>query len=336
MRDSSIDACKGIGLVLVILGHTSGLPTSIHEVVYSFHMPMFFMLSGLTFGSSRKHRPALEYIFKRIFRLITPAWTMGVICGFPFLIFLATGRRGISPDIFLQKLTGTILGYSKVELNFLTSPLWFLFCLFLIESTASVACKIIRKNFSIFLTAAGIIGMIYFRPTQDLPFGLAGFFIGTTFFGIGIFVNEVPNKITTLDALVIGLASVAGFALLSHASTSQLSTSDGKIGTGLDILTNTVTAFLGATTVYCASKILASRNSSTAKYLPFLGAHGLPIIGFNYWVNSIVTQAFGSSVEVYWIASFLIQAVALCWISNKISNSGTIISRLIDGRWRPH
>jgi acyltransferase len=38
-RDATIDAAKGIGIILVVLGHTPGLPVILKEYIYSFHMP---------------------------------------------------------------------------------------------------------------------------------------------------------------------------------------------------------------------------------------------------------------------------------------------------------
>ena len=34
-----IDLLKGLGIVLVILGHTPNIPESVHSFIYSFHMP---------------------------------------------------------------------------------------------------------------------------------------------------------------------------------------------------------------------------------------------------------------------------------------------------------
>lgn len=53
-RDNTIDITKGIGILLVIVGHTGGLPadTYIHHFIYSFHMPLFFILGGFLFKPS--------------------------------------------------------------------------------------------------------------------------------------------------------------------------------------------------------------------------------------------------------------------------------------------
>ena len=57
-----IDACKGIGIIAVVLGHLaisynstgfyaeySTLLDALIRVIYSFHMPLFFVLSGYVF-----------------------------------------------------------------------------------------------------------------------------------------------------------------------------------------------------------------------------------------------------------------------------------------------
>lgn len=42
-----IDVSRGIAMVLVVLGHI-GMKNSFTQWIYSFHMPLFFMITGLT------------------------------------------------------------------------------------------------------------------------------------------------------------------------------------------------------------------------------------------------------------------------------------------------
>lgn len=44
-RDRSIDIVKGIGIILMVVGH-SGCPKWLHDFIYAFHMPLFFICSG--------------------------------------------------------------------------------------------------------------------------------------------------------------------------------------------------------------------------------------------------------------------------------------------------
>ena len=47
-RDKVIDVAKGIGIILVILAHVlKGKNIFVLEVIYYFHMPLFFFISGL-------------------------------------------------------------------------------------------------------------------------------------------------------------------------------------------------------------------------------------------------------------------------------------------------
>ena len=43
-RLAAFDIAKGIGIILVIVGHSSG--TICNRYIDSFHMPLFFIISG--------------------------------------------------------------------------------------------------------------------------------------------------------------------------------------------------------------------------------------------------------------------------------------------------
>lgn len=47
-RYEYIDIAKGIGILLVVWAHILLVGVS-HRVIYAFHMPLFFMISGMLF-----------------------------------------------------------------------------------------------------------------------------------------------------------------------------------------------------------------------------------------------------------------------------------------------
>lgn len=55
-----IDVLKGIGMYLVILGHTH---FASRGVIYAFHMPLFFLISGMFF--SYKKISTKEFVIKK-------------------------------------------------------------------------------------------------------------------------------------------------------------------------------------------------------------------------------------------------------------------------------
>ena len=64
-RSCSADILKGIGIILVVMGHvTHDMP--LKNWIYAFHMPLFFLLSGIFF------KPTFENWKKSSKRLLIP------------------------------------------------------------------------------------------------------------------------------------------------------------------------------------------------------------------------------------------------------------------------
>lgn len=53
MRNSQLDILKGIGISLVLVGHVSRNGV-LNNWIYSFHMPLFFFISGALYYLSKK------------------------------------------------------------------------------------------------------------------------------------------------------------------------------------------------------------------------------------------------------------------------------------------
>ena len=47
-RVEYIDIAKGIALFLVVWGHLVPDDSTVFRIIFSFHMPLFFILSGMT------------------------------------------------------------------------------------------------------------------------------------------------------------------------------------------------------------------------------------------------------------------------------------------------
>lgn len=57
-RIEEIDVAKGLGIIMTILGHNLD-NEYINTFIYSFHMPLFFVLTGLVMR--KKERSRLEH-----------------------------------------------------------------------------------------------------------------------------------------------------------------------------------------------------------------------------------------------------------------------------------
>ena len=62
-RIEYIDMMKGFAMILVILGHISYIPYSLKILIYIFHIPLFFFLSGFTLNI-KKYNSFILFVMK--------------------------------------------------------------------------------------------------------------------------------------------------------------------------------------------------------------------------------------------------------------------------------
>ncbi|MBY6119756.1 acyltransferase [Mameliella alba] len=128
-----LDRAKGAGIILVVFGHAwlgaqaagvlapGTLFRTVETVIYNFHMPLFFLLSGVTFEASARRRPLVRGMKDKAIRLLWPLllWTY-VFAGFRFL----AGGAANNPE----GLSGLLVWPLPPR-----DHLWFLWALFLIQ-----------------------------------------------------------------------------------------------------------------------------------------------------------------------------------------------------------
>jgi len=76
MRFQFIDAVKGFAVILMILGHQQiGQLPFLGKAIYSFHMPLFFIVSGMFL----KPMPIMAAVRKYAVRLLLPYYVVAII-----------------------------------------------------------------------------------------------------------------------------------------------------------------------------------------------------------------------------------------------------------------
>ncbi len=114
-----IDSAKGIGVILVVLGHflyQSNLPM-LNRAIYSFHMPLFFILSGYLQKRAIPH----GYVLNKVKRLLVPFTCFSVV-GIPIFGYGIIANGGNLIDVLVDAL------YIRGRIT--NNPLWFLIVLF--------------------------------------------------------------------------------------------------------------------------------------------------------------------------------------------------------------
>lgn len=138
-RIETIDIAKAITIFCVILGHTTGNGDNplFRRVLYSFHMPLFFFLAGLSVKPRALHgiKAWVKFLYKNLLALMVPYFIWGLVYA-PF-----------SYSIIPELLFGSWEALS--DLGTLTS-LWYLPCFFLsriiVQMVVNIAELIKAKN----------------------------------------------------------------------------------------------------------------------------------------------------------------------------------------------
>lgn len=70
IRQNWIDWAKAIGIYLVVVGHCTFTNTNIEGFIYTFHMPLFFLISGFLY---KKEKLSITLYLKKLTnRLLVP------------------------------------------------------------------------------------------------------------------------------------------------------------------------------------------------------------------------------------------------------------------------
>lgn len=151
----SIDYMKGIGIFLVVLGHVillsnteNSIYLSITRVIYSFHMPLFFIISGMGLGLKFQQVSLASYklfLLKTFKALMIPYW----ICSIIYTLLSCIANRDTFKEVLIERMAAMITGRG-------IAPIWFLISLFLAENVCLLVLILINK----FITnrfAAGLV-----------------------------------------------------------------------------------------------------------------------------------------------------------------------------------
>lgn len=217
---------KALGIIFVVMGH-KGDPFSWFPA-YSFHMALFFFVSGY-FYKEKYENNFLAYIIKKVKKLIPIYFAFNLIYMIITLIFFEKYNilLGSLPDLKTFFLT-PFIGGNQYEL-FLAA--WFILALLIIQIvfiTMYKYMKKINKNIHVhFLTflAIGIFGtsIAKYVDITDKPIILVLIrtCFGLFFYYLGFYYNQNENKSIfnfegVLTALIIQVVLLKNFENLQY------------------------------------------------------------------------------------------------------------------------
>ena len=217
-----IDIAKGLGMLAVIWGHICCVGWS-NDLVYSFHIPLFFFLSGLVFNE-KKHNDFGQFLKNRARRLLLPYFIYSVITWLFWALF--THYTGKPCNDYFSPLLQTFIAQGSGGYLVHNVSLWFIPCLFCVELIFYPIGKCESKWLRLFLCLAiAGVGMILEHTygtayLNIMPWNLDSAFMAMSFYCIGNMIgisHTMYNNVQKSKMLSAGIVSVLTILLLWSA-----------------------------------------------------------------------------------------------------------------------
>ena len=335
-RYKFIDIAKGIGIILVMMGHFFIYGSTPTRVIYAFHMPMFFFLSGLFLSApqatSIKDKTFWQYIWKKTKRLFL------MYCLFFALSIVAVAIFD-HKTYPVKRIVKAFLG-NRLR-TFHMGPIWFLLALYLVTVLYALLhlCRFqLLHTWEKFLLMMMLVFGAYKFPRFMSRFGLSfmPLFINTLpmvlfFVLLGTIckrqIFDVPSVplghrilITTVSLIV---TLVVAFKYLDFIAV--MTGSFGK-----DLFLFLFTATTGTIAVIFGSSLLVDHFPGRA--LAYIGQHTMFLLGMHRIVSYYCTKIFYAIFKVkiapaknlpngyalLWTILMLLVLLALDWMFLKI------------------
>jgi len=318
-RNVWVDYAKAIGIILVVYGHVArgvfnaGLPMDeaefvlVDSIIYSFHMPLFFFLSGLFFFDSLQKRGRGGLIINKIDTIAYPFIVWSLLQGL-FEVALSNYTNG---QVTLVEVF-SLLWMPRAQF-------WFLYALFLVFVVCTfLYAKADRRFFLPFVVLFGVL----FVFQQDLTINnMTRFILGNTvFFALGVWFNEVKAfflaRYSSLT-LVFGAMFIAG-QYLFHV-TFGMNYTDG----GLPVLA------LATVSIFFMVALSMWLGQYRVDWLLFIGASSMTIYLMHILAGSGVRVILSKFMGIDSITVHLL-------IGTLIGTAAPLVAQLIINRYRLH
>lgn len=269
-----IDYAKAIAIVCVIYGHT--YENIIVKWIYSFHMPLWFFLSGITF---KYYEDMNTFIKKKCKSIIVPYIQFGIIRIIWISIKKIVLYRDYDMTYIFKLLVGIVVNKRNEEYSI---GLWFLPLLFFTELFAYLIInKFRKKKYFMFYVECVIILLLVFEYLYwknikyIFPYGIDAIGSSLSFFLIGYLYKKnkknrnINCKKKILFAFIVNV--ISGAINTYIISKSKIDMYYGNYG---NILLYFISAISG---IYFILKLCILIDNVVIKKILFIGKNTLYI-----------------------------------------------------------
>ena len=277
-RINWVDWAKSLCMFLVILGHTHirEQETFVGTVIYSFHMPLFFFLSGMLC----KRELTLKAVVRDLRYIILPFFVYGII--------------DLSVRLLVSHSFTWINGWHRfcslvIGLDPEIGAIWFLPALFVCKQLGRIMFSLRDCSNVLFVTLFLLICvLVVILPSCNLPFFMDSAIFGLPFFIMGKLFMERQNDFPCISGLGLLSMGIGAFLLNIIASIHNDNVILATCSYGSNVLLYYVAAISGIIAIICLCKSLNkifSRFVYVTSYgsIVTLGLGGFPALFMNYY-----------------------------------------------------
>lgn len=300
-RISWLDNLKAVAIFFVVLEHTIGLPQTWYRLIFAFHMPIFFWMSGLLLNEQTLHLPFSRFVRTRAVKLLIPYLFFALLSYtawlFLFRHFGTQADLDISP---VRSLLGIVYGNGIQNWMPWNTALWFFLCLFVTEIIFYCLARLRSQR-----VLAGVLGLLavigyidtWLNPPTGfrLPWNMDIALTTVVFYGMGYLSRKWIFRLALRPAKAILWAlPLVVLYTLSALFNSKVALVAGVYGNFILFYT---AAFSGI-----AFWILASHSMPNWRILQRIGANTLTIFASHLLLFPLLTgvmvYAFGLPAEL--------------------------------------
>ena len=268
-----IDIAKGIAILFTVVGHTFPYASFPHTLAYSFHMPLFFILSGFTFRPACSWRGMAESLKKDALRLLVPCLvTLALVVSLRFLFLPVRSMSALMAQIKENLLA--LFWASSADMTGVPrlGILWFLIVMFWARQLMNVLALLFPGKEQPYLIALLGTAGVYIGQRLFLPQSMDVVPVAMLFMGLGMLWRQNEAIVARWSPVLFA----AALLYWSKGLSSRLVFAMGdRIYPGT--LDSLLYACCGAFIFCCLSKALVV-NQWISKSLSFIGRHTLLLL----------------------------------------------------------
>lgn len=200
-RLTDVDAARGLAILLVVVGHVVARErpadnlwySELKELIYLFHMPLFMVLTGITFALSLPRFAAwievARFSLQRMSRLFVPYVFFGLLVLFGKMLasqwlHVENAPKGLARDIFALLVYPAASG--AADLRSVAGFLWFIYVLSIYLAVVPALFQLFGRRPLVLLLAGIALNFAAWpqifmldRAIEYLPFFAAGMLLWT-------------------------------------------------------------------------------------------------------------------------------------------------------------